>query len=412
VDVLISGASVAGPVTAFWLRRAGHRVTVVEQSPQLRKTGGHAVDLFRPAMTVMERMGLLDAVEDRATGTERMTIRRENTHREVTLDMARLMGGLSRRHVEIMRDDLAEILFDATRHDVEYVFDDRISAIAEDGTVTFGRTPTRRFDVVIGADGLHSGVRRLVFGPEAGCSRWLGGYIAVATIPDEQDLDGHMITLLGVNRMVGVYSARHMSDARAFFLFRPPVELDVGHRDVPRQKQLLRDAFGDLDGAIPDLLDQVDQASAFYFDAITQLVLDRWTTGRVALVGDAGYCPGPAVGGSTSLAVVGAYTLAGELAEAAGDPTLALPAYEAAMTNYVLRSREFATRMARRIVPGTRAGVWALTTGTSLFTRLPTAVARRLAALASGGLGLHESIELPHYPTLLNGHGDSPHTNS
>ncbi len=310
-----------------------------------------------------------------------------------------------------MRDDLAEILFDATRHDVEYVFDDRISAIAEDGTVTFGRTPTRRFDVVIGADGLHS-VRRLVFGPEAGCSRWLGGYIAVATIPDEQDLDGHMITLLGVNRMVGVYSARHMSDARAFFLFRPPVELDVGHRDVPRQKQLLRDAFGDLDGAIPDLLDQVDQASAFYFDAITQLVLDRWTTGRVALVGDAGYCPGPAVGGSTSLAVVGAYTLAGELAEAAGDPTLALPAYEAAMTNYVLRSREFATRMARRIVPGTRAGVWALTTGTSLFTRLPTAVARRLAALASGGLGLHESIELPHYPTLLNGHGDSPHTNS
>ena len=402
MDVLISGASVAGPVTAFWLHRAGHHVTVVEQSPELRKTGGHAVDLFTPAIAVVERMGVLRAVQDHATGTERMTIRREHSRREVTIDMTRLMGALSDRHVEIMRDDLSEILYDATRHDVEYVFGDRIVALADDGVVTFERATARRFDVVIGADGLHSGVRRIVFGPESRYSRWLGGYVAVASIPDDQHLHDHMRTLLGVDRMVGVYSARHMTDARAFFLFRPATELDDRHRDVARQKQLLREAFGDLDGEVPRLLDQVDQASAFYFDAITQLAMDHWTQGRVALVGDAGYCPGPAVGGSTSLAVVGAYTLAGELADAGGDPAIAYPAYEAAMSDYVQRSRRFATTMARRLVPGTRAGAWALTTGTALATRLPTGLSRRLIALGSGDLGLHESIALGHYPALLD----------
>ena len=412
MDVVISGASVAGPVTAYWLHRAGHHVTLVEQSPQMRKSGGHAVDLFTPAMAVIERMGVLEAVQARATGTERMTIRREHTRREVTVDMTRLMGALSDRHVEIMRDDLSEILYDATRHDIEYLFDDRITALDDDGTATFEHAPARRFDVVIGADGLHSGIRRLVFGPENQYTHWLGGYIAVASIPNHLHLDNHMITVLGANRMVGVYSARHMTDARAFFLFRPTAELDDQHRDVSRQKHLLRAAFADLGDEVPHLLDEADRTPVFYFDAITQLVLDHWTHGRVALVGDAGYCPGPAVGGSTSLAVVGAYTLAGELAKADGNPTIAYPAYEAAMVDYVRRSRRFATKMAQRLVPGTRAGVWALTTGTSLFTRLPTAVARRLATLGSGGLGLHESIELPHYPALLDSPGNSPHTNS
>lgn len=406
LDVLVSGASVAGPVTAYWLHRAGHRVTVVEQSPPLGRTGGHAVDLFTPAMDILERMGVLEAVQDRATGTERMTVRREHTGRDVTIDMTRLMGALSDRHVEIMRDDLGAILHDATREDVEYVFDDRISELTDDGVATFEHAPERSFDLVIGADGLHSGVRGLVFGPETEYSRWLGGYIAVASIPRDRSLDGHMTTLLGVNRMVGLYTARHMTDARAFFLFRPAAELAYDHRDVARQKQLLREAFGDLDGEVPRLLDEVDRAPAFYFDAITQLAMDHWTRGRVALVGDAGYCPGPAVGGSTSLAVVGAYTLAGEVAAAGGDPAIAYPAYEAAMRDYVHRSRGFAATMARRLVPGTRAGAWMLTAGTSLLTHLPTALGRRLVALGSGDLGLHESIRVRDYPALQVGPGE------
>ena len=325
MDVLISGASIAGPVTAYWLRRSGFRVTVVERAPALRKTGGHAVDLFAPAMDIVERMGLADQVVARRTGTERMVVLREGARRPTTISMGKLMAGLSRRHVEIMRDDLGEILHDATRDDVEYVFGDHVTGIGDDGEVTFAKGRPRRFDLVIGADGLHSGVRGLVFGPEAEYTKWIGAYIAVASIPDYLDLRDEMRGVMGVDRLAGVYSARHMTDARALFLFRTPAELSYDRHDGEAQLRLLRERFGDLGWEVPRLLDEAARASAFYFDSVTQLRLEHWTRGRVALVGDAGYCPGPAVGGSTSLAVVGAYTLAGELAAAGGDPGPGVP---------------------------------------------------------------------------------------
>ena len=398
MDVLISGASIAGPVTAYWLRRSGFRVTVVERAPALRKTGGHAVDLFAPAMGIVERMGLIDRVEARRTGTERMVVLREGARRPTTIDLRRLMAGFSRRHVEIMRDDLSEILYDATRDDVEYAFGDHVTAIGDDGEVTFANGRPRRFDLVIGADGLHSGVRGLVFGPESAYTRWIGGYIAVASIPNYLDLRNEMRGFAGVDRLGGLYSAQHMTDARAMFLFRTPTELSYDRHDGAAQRRLLRERFGDLGWEIPRLLDETDRASAFYFDSITQLRLEHWTRGRVALVGDAGYCPGPAVGGSTSLAVVGAYALAGELAAAGGDPARAYPAYEAAIGEYVRSSRAFAVTMAKRIVPTSRAMTWAMTTGVQLFTALPTALARRIGT--AGATGLHESVAVRDYPEL------------
>ena len=216
---------------------------------------------------------------------------------------------------------------------------------------------------MVGADGLHSTIRRLVFGPESAYTTWIGGYIAVASVPDDHHLRNSMLGITGIHRLVGVYRARHMTDARAFFLFRPPAQLRYDHRDQARQKQLLREAFGDMGGEVPGLLDQAERSSTFYFDSITQLRMDTWSRGRVTLVGDAGYCPGPAVGGSTSLAVVGAFTLAGELALAGGDHTVAYPAYENAMSSYVQSSRAFAVTMAKRLVPGNRAELWAMTTG-------------------------------------------------
>src|SRR5436305_728377 len=288
MDVLIAGASIAGPVTAYWLRRYGFRVTVVERAPELRKAGGHAVDLFAPAMDIIERMGVLDEVLERRTGTERATVLREGTRRLVTIDLAAFLGALSRRHVEIMRDDLSEILHRATEHDVEYVFGDQVTAVAEDGMVTFERGAPRRFDLVIGADGLHSGMRGLVFGPEERYTRWIGGYVAVASIPNYLQLTDATLGFMGPGRIVGVYSARHMTDARAVFLFRPPSELAYHHRDVDRQRQLLRAEFADIGWEVPRLLDEVDRTAstgaAFYFDSITQLRLDHWTRGRVALV--------------------------------------------------------------------------------------------------------------------------------
>src|SRR5246127_4370636 len=176
--ILISGASIAGPVLAYWLTRHDFDVTVVERAPTLRKTGGHAVDLFRPSMEISARMGVLQRIEALATGTSSARIYREGTRRPVHVDITKAVGAVSDRHVEIMRDDLSEAYYDAGRDDVEYLFGDSITAISPDGEVTFEHTTPRRFDVVVGADGLHSNVRRLIFGEDAGRTRFLGGYLA------------------------------------------------------------------------------------------------------------------------------------------------------------------------------------------------------------------------------------------
>ncbi|MGP4096772.1 FAD-dependent monooxygenase [Nonomuraea sp. KM90] len=397
MKVLVSGASVAGPVLAYWLRRYGFEVTVVERAPALRKAGGHAVDLFRPAMDIVERMGVLEPVLAAKTGTQWLTLHTDGGGRPVELELRRVMAAVSDRHVEIMRDDLSEILYEATRHDVDYVFGDSIASVSDDGEVAFDSGRTGAYDFVVGADGLHSNVRRLVFGPESRFTTWIGAYLAVATVPDFLGLDDRMEGMAGVGWMAALYSAVHMDDARAGFLFRTPEPLDYHHRDVARQKELLRERFGGLGWQVPRILEEIDRAPAFYMDSITQLRLDTWSRGRVTLVGDAGYCPGPAVGGSTSLAVVGAYVLAGELAAHGGDHTRAFPAYEAELGEYVRRSRAFAVRAARGIVPGSRFDLWALTRGARLVNRLPVALTRAAVKAGSKGVRLHDSIRLKDY---------------
>src|SRR6201998_4371320 len=180
--ILISGASIAGPLLAYWLTRNDFDVTVVERAPTLRKTGGHAVDLFRPSMAISAKMGVLPRIEALATGTDALTLHRKG-RRPARIDLTKIIGAASDRHVEIMRDDLSEVYYDAGRDHVEYLFGDSITAIAADGQVTFENAPPRRFDVVVGADGLHSNVRRLIFGDEAALARFIGGYLAVVSAP-------------------------------------------------------------------------------------------------------------------------------------------------------------------------------------------------------------------------------------
>ncbi|WP_329791779.1 FAD-dependent monooxygenase [Lentzea sp. DG1S-22] len=391
--ILVSGASVAGPVVAYWLTRYGHEVTVVERSPVLRKTGGHAVDLFTPAMAISEKMGVLPRIEALATGTERISVLREGTRKPVTGDVTKIFAAAADRHVEVMRDDLSEIYHDATRADVEYVFGDSITSIGAEGEVTFEVGAPRRFDLVIGADGLHSNVRRLVFGEVA--KTFVGAYLAVLSVPREAGRPGEMTGHIGPGRSAAVYGARHLDDARAVFLFRSG-ELSYHHRDVARQKQLLREAFAGLHPEVDAWMGHLDGDRPFYFDSITQLRGDTWSRGRVALVGDAAYCPGPAIGGSTSLAVVGAYVLAGELASDT-DHGAAFARYEDDMRDLVHASRTFALGMAKTLIPATRTGVWGLTRGMQVFTSLPSWLARPLAKLSSGGVRVYDSVRVRDY---------------
>lgn len=395
--ILVSGASIAGPVLAYWLARHGFEVTVVERAATLRKTGGHAVDLFRPAMEISEKMGVLPRIEALATGTDRMTMYREGRPQPTEVDLTKLTGLASDRHVEIMRDDLSEIYYDAGRDNVEYLFGDSITSIEHDGEVTFEHAPARRFDVIVGADGLHSNVRRLIFGEEAGLTRFLGGYLAVVSAPRTTAKPGEMIGHIGVGRLAAIYTAEHLDDARAVFMFRTKEELDYGHRDSLRQKELLRDAFVGMHPQVDGWLEEVADTPAFYFDAISQLRMDRWSRRRVTLVGDAGYCPGPAVGGSTSLAVLGAYVLAGELARSEGDHLRAFAAYELQMREPVHLSRGFARGAAKSLIPASRAGVWALTLGARLVSMMPGSLSRALAKLNTKGVRMHDSMPVPDY---------------
>lgn len=394
--ILISGASITGPVLAYWLGRYGFDVTVVERAPTLRKTGGHAVDLFRPAMEIAEKMGVADRVQAMRTGTDWITVHRKGA-KPVELDLRRLYTAISDRHVEIMRDDLSEIFYDRTRDSAEYVFDDSITAISDDGEVSFERGPGRRFDLVLGADGLHSNVRRLTFGPEQDYAAWIGAYLAVVSIPNYLGLDGRMELAAEVGRMAGTYGAAHLDHARAGFFFRTPEPLEYHYRDVERQKQLLREHFAGMGWEVPRILGMLDTAPAFYFDSITQLRLDTWSRGRVALAGDAGYCPGPAVGGSTSLAVIGAYVLAGELARFGGDHTRAFPSYEREIGEYVRQSRAFAIGSAKRIVPGSPFDLWALVSVMRLVNVVPNGITRALAKLNRNGVRLHDQFEVKDY---------------
>ncbi|AFC42077.1 FAD-dependent monooxygenase [Mycobacterium intracellulare] len=395
--ILISGASVAGPVLAYWLSRYGFDVTVVERAPTLRKTGGHAVDLFRPAMEISAKMGVLPRIEALATGTTRLALYREGRARATDIDLTKIYAASSDRHVEIMRDDLSEIYYDAARDDVEYLFGDSITEIEHDGTVAFERSEARTFDVIVGADGLHSNVRRLTFGEEAGLTRFLGGYLSVLSAPKALVRAGEMVGHVGVGRFAGIYTADHLDDARVVFLFRRREEPDYDHRDVLRQKELLRDAFTGMHDQVDGWLAEIERTPTFYFDSITQLRTDRWSRRRVTLVGDAGYCPGPAVGGSTSLAVLGAYVLAGELARADGDHLRAFAAYELQMREPVHRSRSFARGAAKGIIPGSRAGVWALTRGAQLISAMPGSLSRSLAKLNTKGVRMHDSMPVPDY---------------
>jgi 2-polyprenyl-6-methoxyphenol hydroxylase-like FAD-dependent oxidoreductase len=399
-DVLVVGASVAGPTLAYWLRRYGFNPTVVERTPSLRAgLGGHAVDLFGPAVDVAERMGVLPQVVDARTQTEVLSFLRPGK-RAVDVNMDQLTAGVSDRHVEVMRGELASILYEASREGVEYVFGDTIRTIEETPDaveVTFERTAPRRFGLVVGADGLHSIVRRLVFGDERQFLHYVGGYFGVFTVPNYLHLDGRMALHTTPGRVVGMYPVRQTGEARAGFLFRREQPFVYDHRDKEQQKALLRQVYAGEGWEVPRLLAELDHAQDLYFDSISQVIMNEWSRGRVSLVGDAGYSPGPAVGGGTTIAMVGAYVLAGELSRAGGDPAVALPRYDAAVRELVRRARKLGTTTMRTLIPATPAQVRLMIGMMRVVPRLPAAVQRRVWALQSTAAGALDSVAVEDY---------------
>ncbi|MFJ3788580.1 FAD-dependent monooxygenase [Kitasatospora sp. NPDC090091] len=392
-NVLISGASVAGPALAHWLHHYGFDPVIVERAPALRD-GGYAVDFRGEAhLSILRRMGILPELEAARTGVGSMSY-----VNSAGKPVAKLPADLFAGDLEILRGDLARILYDATKGFTEYVFGDSVTSLAEDDhgvTVGFERGAPRRFDLVIGADGLHSNTRRLAFGPEEQFVRHLGVYCAIFTTANHLGLDhtGHAYRTAG--RLAAMYSARHNAEAKAAFYFGSP-ELGLDRRDVVRQQALLAEHFTGNGWESDRLLDAMRYASDFYFDSVGQVRMDAWTRGRVALVGDAAYCPSSLSGMGSGLALVGAYVLAGELAAADGDHRAAFDRYQERMGAYAAGCQKMGDGVARLMVPGSRLAASFLNRYYKLMPYLPgknmaARIARRTA----------ENITLPDYPSLV-----------
>jgi 2-polyprenyl-6-methoxyphenol hydroxylase-like FAD-dependent oxidoreductase len=358
MDILVSGAGVAGLATALNLARQGHRITVVEVAPHFRLKGT-PIDIRGDAVEVAKQMGILDQIREHRVRTTELSQFVDSQGEPVArVPMDEISD--SDEDIEIAREDLAGILIAALPDEVTIRFSESVAELTEDGdgvVVGFSSGGTERFELVLGADGLHSTIRRLVFGPERDWLRHLGLYIALADLPGESRSDRLNPMYNFPGRMAGI--ARYKDKALGVFMFRSDL-LDYDHHDLDAQKKIVIDAYSeDHSWKLPELLDAVRNDPELYFDSVSQIHLPTWHRGRVALVGDAAHCAALLSGRGTSLALTGAHFLAEELHRSGPDHATAFGRYEVRQRPYV----EFAQRSVGHggdlLVPDTAAEITA-----------------------------------------------------
>ncbi|KEF51355.1 uncharacterized protein A1O9_12504 [Exophiala aquamarina CBS 119918] len=359
--VLVSGAGIAGPTVAFWLYRAGFTVTVVERSTKLRASGQN-IDIRGHGLTIIERMDLQDEVRAKKTNEKglRFVDAQDRGRAEFPVGDGKGFTG----EIEIMRGDLAIILYEATKKDVEYVFGDYVKGYKESGhglevEFTHGH-PTRKFDLLIAADGWSSKTRRIAF-PDINdsCVKPLGQWGAWFSLPRQPSDSGwarwynapksRMLLVRPDNENVTRASMWIMHDDRRFKQAQQETERE--------QKALLNDLFGDAGWETDRLLKGMQDADDFYIQQIAQIKLETWSRGRVVLVGDAAYCPTPISGMGTTVALAGAYVLAGEIVHHWPDYTAGFEAYEKKMGPFVAKAQKLAPGAPGLANPQTQRGI-------------------------------------------------------
>ncbi|MEV0064869.1 FAD-dependent monooxygenase [Amycolatopsis sp. NPDC050768] len=375
--VLISGASIAGPALAYWLREYGFDVTVVEKAEALRG-GGYPIDIRGTALGVVERMGLMPRLREAHVDSRRLTFLNEDGSTVASLSPDAIAGGVEGRDLEVRRGDLAEALYSTIRDDVEFLFNDSLAALDDRGDavdVTFRSGRRRTFDLVIGADGLHSGVRALAFGPEEQFHRYLGYCFAGFTMHNDFGLAHEGVLWSTPGRGAALYAVGDSDTIFGFLNFTRPEPPFDAFRNPAAQRELVAEVFEGDGWEIPRLVAAMRTADDLFFDIVSQIHLPRWSSGRVALVGDAAHAPSFLTGQGSSTALVGAYVLAGELASHA-DHTAAFAAYEQTARPFVEANQALVTVGNATMFPATPEALAERNAGLRELTTLPVGPGR------------------------------------
>ncbi|WP_406634645.1 FAD-dependent monooxygenase [Amycolatopsis sp. WGS_07] len=352
-SVLISGASIAGPALAYWLNQYGFAVTVVEKAAAVRG-GGYPIDMRGPAVEVLRRMGLEEQVRERHIATRRLSFLDSDGGVLNSVAPTAITGDEAGYDIELARGDLTSLLYDAVRDDVEFRFSESIAELEDRGDavdVTFASGRRQTFDLVIGADGLHSKTRSLVFGPEERFHRYLGYCFAGFTMPNYLGLSREGMSWAVSGRSASLYAVGGNDQVHGFLVFTRADAPFSAFADPAAQRELVASRFEDCGWEVPRMVAAMRTADDLFFDVVSQIHMPVWSKGRVALAGDAAHATSFLSGQGSSLALIGAYLLAYELADAPHD--VAFAAYEKRSREFVEANQALATQGAVVMSPRT-----------------------------------------------------------
>jgi len=359
--ILISGAGIAGPTLAYWLLRAGFTPVLVERAPEFRE-GGYIIDFWGVGFDVAERMGLIPELRETGYMIDRMEFLSAGGKTRSAIGGNVLRRALGDRFLSIQRGDLARAIYHTVEREMETTFGDGITEIrdVEDGVeVNFERSPSRVFDLVVGADGLHSAVRGLLPMAHEPAEQYMGYYSAsFLTSGYERRTEHTYLSYAAPGRQISRYALRGNRTA-FFFVFESANKIPKTVRDVTAQKQILQEKFSVKPWREwPEIESRLETCEDLYFDSVSQITLPTWSQGRIALTGDAAYCPSLLAGEGSAFAMAGAYILARELAHSGGDHIRAFAAYESRFRPFIERKQKSARAFASSFAPKTSFGLF------------------------------------------------------
>jgi 2-polyprenyl-6-methoxyphenol hydroxylase-like FAD-dependent oxidoreductase len=356
--VLISGLGIAGPTLAFWLKAGGFEPTLIERSPQLR-TGGYVIDFWGLGYDIAERMGLRKNIERVGYHVQEVRVVDDRSKRVAGFEVDVFRELTNGRYVTLGRRELSHLLFEKAAGISEVMFDNEIVSL-EDGKdsvfVQFKHGRVRQFDLVIGADGLHSQVRKLVFGPQHKFEKNLGYAVAAFEVSGYRAREEDVYVMHGhPGRSLGRFTMR---ENRTLFLFVFATGNDALPETLDGQKDLLVALYADDRWECQHVLNELNRTQELYFDRVSQIRMPNWSRGRIGLVGDAGFCVSLLAGQGSALAMTSAYVLAGELARADGRHEIAFREYEEFLRAYIATKQAGAERFGGALAPRTEWGLW------------------------------------------------------